>query len=154
MIKANVENPVILDAYSGVSAFGLQMKDFAKEIICVEECKSSTDDAVFNVKLNNAENVTVINDDASKTFGNFVKEGKKFDVVLLDPPRKGCSVESLDFAAKLSSKLIVYVSCNPSTLAKDMRYLKEKGFVPKYVQPADMFCHTPHIESVALLVKE
>lgn len=154
MIKANVENPSILDAYSGVSAFGLQMKDFAREIICVEECSSSTDDANFNVKLNNAENVTVINDDASRTFEKFVKEGKKFDVVLLDPPRKGCSVESLDYATKLSSKLIVYVSCNPSTLAKDMRYLKDKGFTPKYVQPADMFCHTPHIESVALLIKE
>lgn len=154
MIKANVENPSILDAYSGVSAFGLQMKDFAKEIICVEESKSSTDDAKFNVQLNNAENVTVINDDASRTFEKFVNDGKKFDVVLLDPPRKGCSFESLDYAAKLSSKLIVYVSCNPSTLAKDMRYLSDKGFEPKYVQPADMFCHTPHIESVALLIKE
>ena len=153
MIKANVENSSILDAYSGVSAFGLQMKDFAKEIICVEESKSSTDDAKFNVQLNNAENVTVINDDASRTFEKFVNDGKKFDVVLLDPPRKGCSYESLDYAAKLSSKLIVYVSCNPSTLAKDMRYLSDKGFEPKYVQPADMFCHTPHIESVALLIK-
>ena len=154
MIKENVENPSILDAYSGVSAFGLQMKDIAKEIICVEECKSSTDDAKYNVELNKAKNVTVINDDASKTFEKFVKEGKVFDVVLLDPPRKGCSVESLDYAAKLSSKLIVYVSCNPSTLAKDMKYLSEKGFAPKYIQPADMFCHTPHIESVALLIKE
>lgn len=154
MIKNNIENPTILDAYSGVSAFGLQMKDIAKEVICVEECKSSTDDAIFNVKLNNAENVTVINDDASKIFEKFVKEGKTFDVVLLDPPRKGCSTESLDYATKLSSKLIVYVSCNPSTLAKDMRYLKEKGFIPQYIQPADMFCHTPHIESVVLLIKE
>ncbi len=153
MINANVENPSILDAYSGVSAFGLQMKDFAKEIICVEESKSSTDDAKFNVQLNNAENVTVINDDASRTFEKFVNDSKKFDVVLLDPPRKGCSFESLDYAAKLSSKLIVYVSCNPSTLAKDMRYLSDKGFEPKYVQPVDMFCHTPHIESVALLIK-
>lgn len=154
MITSNVENPTILDAYSGVSAFGLQMKDIAKEVFCVEECKSSTDDAKYNVELNKAKNVTVINDDAPKTFENFVKEGKKFDVVLLDPPRKGCSIESLNYASKLSSKLIVYVSCNPSTLAKDMKYLKEKGFTPKYVQPADMFCHTPHIESVALLVKE
>ncbi len=154
MIKSNTNNPTILDAYSGVSAFGLQMKDIAKEVICVEECSSSTNDAAFNVKLNNAENVTVINDDASKTFEKFVKDGKTFDVVLLDPPRKGCSTESLDYAAKLSSKLIVYVSCNPSTLAKDMKYLREKGFKPQYIQPADMFCHTSHIENVALLVKE
>lgn len=154
MISANTESPTILDAYSGVSAFGLQMKDISKEIVCVEENKSSTDDAKINVKINNASNVKVIHDDASKTFERFVREGKNFDVVLLDPPRKGCSKESLNFAAQLSTNIIVYVSCNPSTLASDIKYLKEKGFSVKYIQPVDMFCHTPHIENVALLKKE
>lgn len=154
MIENNTENPTILDAYSGVSAFGLQMKDIAKEVVCVEENKSSTDDAKINIKINNAGNVSVINNDASKTFEKFVREGKTFDVVLLDPPRKGCSKESLDYAAELSKNIIVYVSCNPSTLASDIKYLKEKGFKAKYIQPVDMFCHTPHIENVALLKKE
>lgn len=153
IIKKNTAYPVILDAYSGVSAFGLQMKDIAEEVICVEENSSSTKDATENIKLNNAENVTVINDDAAKTFERFVSCGKNFDVVLLDPPRKGCTEQSLDYASKLSKNLIIYVSCNPSTLARDLKYLKTKGFQAEYIQPVDMFCHTPHIESVALIRK-
>lgn len=149
-----IKQPNILDAYSGVSAFALQLKDIAKEIVCVEECKSSTDDAEYNVKANNATNIRVINNDAAKTFEKFVKEGKQFDAVLLDPPRKGCSKESLDYAAKLSKNFIIYVSCNPSTLASDLKYLAEKNFIPKIIQPVDMFCHTPHIENVVLIQKE
>lgn len=154
MIEKNIKNPSILDAYSGVSAFGLQMKDIAKEIVCVEECKSSAEDAIENIKINHAENVSVYNDDAAKTFEKFVKEKKSFDVVLLDPPRKGCSIDSLDYASKLSKNLIIYVSCNPSSLARDLKILDEKGFIADYIQPVDMFCHTPHIESVALIRKQ
>ena len=154
MIEDNTENPSVLDAYSGVSAFGLQMKDIAKEIICVEENSSSAQDANFNIKANNAKNVTVINDDAAKTFKKFISDGKKFDVTLLDPPRKGCSQNSLDFASQLTEKIIVYVSCNPSSLARDLKYLKEKGFKAKYIQPIDMFCHTSHIENVVLIERD
>ncbi|MCR5260964.1 MAG: 23S rRNA (uracil(1939)-C(5))-methyltransferase RlmD [Candidatus Gastranaerophilales bacterium] len=154
MIMKNTKNPVILDAYSGVSSFGLQMKDIAKEVICVEESKSSTDDAAENVKINHVDNVTVINDDAAKVFEQFVREEKKFDVILLDPPRKGCSEQALDYAAKLSKEIIVYVSCNPSSLARDLKYLGKKGFTAENVQPVDMFCHTPHIENVVLIRKQ
>ncbi|MBQ2645619.1 23S rRNA (uracil(1939)-C(5))-methyltransferase RlmD [bacterium] len=154
MIQKNVKNPAILDAYSGVSAFGLQMKNIAKEIICVEECKSSTDDALENIKNNFADNIEVINDDASKTFEDFVKQKKFFDVVLLDPPRKGCTEQSLEYASMLSKNLIIYVSCNPSSLARDLKYLENKNFHAEYIQPVDMFCHTPHIESVVLIRKK
>ena len=154
MIEENVQNPTILDAYSGVSAFGLQMKDIAKEIVCVEENSSSAQDAILNIELNQAKNITVINDDAAKTFEKFVSDNRKFDAVLLDPPRKGCSQNSLDFATQLAEKIIVYVSCNPSSLARDLKYLKEKGFTAKYAQPVDMFCHTSHIENVVLIEKD
>lgn len=154
MIEENIQNPTILDAYSGVSAFGLQMKDIAKEIVCVEENSSSAHDAVFNIKLNQAKNITVINNDAAKTFEKLILNGKKFNVVLLDPPRKGCSQESLNFATQLAEKIIVYVSCNPSSLARDLKYLKENGFTAKYIQPVDMFCHTSHIENVVLIEKD
>lgn len=154
MIEDNVKNPTILDAYSGVSAFGLQMKDIAKEIICVEENKSSTEDALKNIKLNNAQNIQVINDDAAKTFEQFVKKKTKFDVVLLDPPRKGCGKISLDYAAKLSKDIIIYTSCNPSSLATDLKYLEQLGFEPQIIQPVDMFCHTPHIENVVLIKRK
>ena len=130
------------------------MKDFAKEIVCVEESTSSTNDAKYNVSKNKVENVTIINDDAEKVFEGFVKEKRAFDVVLLDPPRKGCSKNSLDYATKLSKDVIIYTSCNPSSLANDLKYLKEKGFKPQFIQPVDMFCHTPHIENVVLIEKE
>ena len=72
-------------------------------------------------------------------------------MTLLDPPRKGCEKASLDYAIKLTKTSIIYVSCNPSTLARDLKYLHENGFKTKYIQPVDMFCHSYHIESVAWL---
>lgn len=151
IIKENYINPKILDAYSGVSSFGLWLKDIAKEITCVEEAPSSSKDAIENVKLNNAENFTILNGDAKKIFNELIEKNAKFDVTILDPPRKGCEKESLDIAIKLTKKAIIYVSCNPSTLARDLKYLHENGFKTKYIQPVDMFCHSYHIESVAWL---
>ena len=81
----------------------------------------------------------------------FQQEKRKFDVVILDPPRKGCSQLSLDEAIRLSKGSIVYVSCNPATLARDLKYLKTKGCKIKNLQPFDMFCHTYHIENVAII---
>ena len=153
IIKDNYNEPKILDAYSGVSSFGIWLSDIAKEIVSVEEAPSATKDAEENIKLNGIENLAAINGDAKAAFEKMVKEGEKFDVVVLDPPRKGCSKESLDYAVQLSQKSIIYVSCNPSTLARDLKYLREKGFGLKYIQPVDMFCHSYHIESVAWLEK-
>ena len=85
--------------------------------------------------------------DAGKFCAN---EKRKFDCVILDPPRKGCSEESLDNAVRLANT-IIYVSCNPATLARDLKYLKQKGAQIKSVQPFDMFCHTYHIENVAVI---
>lgn len=153
IIKNNYKNPRILDAYSGVSSFGIWLSDVAKEVVSVEEALSATKDASENVKLNNVTNLTALNGDAKKIFEELIKNNDKFDVTVLDPPRKGCEKESLDFAIKLSEKSIIYVSCNPSTLARDLKYLGENGFKTKYIQPVDMFCHSYHIESVAWLEK-
>ncbi len=84
----------------------------------------------------------------------FAKEKRKFDVIILDPPRKGCSKESLDEAFKLSKDTIIYVSCNPATLARDLKILAEKGCDVISIQPFDMFCHTFHIENVAIIKKK
>ena len=153
IIEENYEKPKILDAYSGVSSFGLWLKDIASEITCVEEAPSSSKDAIENVKINNAQNFTILNGDAKQIFQNLIDNGKKFDITVLDPPRKGCEQESLDIAVKLTDKAIIYVSCNPSTLARDIKYLHENGFKTKYIQPVDMFCHSYHIESIAWLEK-
>ena len=78
---------------------------------------------------------------------------RKFDITILDPPRKGCTKESLDEALAHTKKKFIYVSCNPATLARDLKYLCEKGCTLKSVQPFDMFCHTFHVETVAILEK-
>ena len=151
IIKNNYKDCRILDAYSGVSSFGIWLSDAAKEVVSVEEAPSATKDAAENVKLNNVTNLTALNGDAKKIFEELIAQGQKFDVTVLDPPRKGCEKESLDYAVKLSERAIIYVSCNPSTLARDLKYLHENGFKTKYIQPVDMFCHSYHIESVAWL---
>ena len=151
IIKNNYKDCRILDAYSGVSSFGIWLSDAAKEVVSVEEAPSATKDAAENVKLNNVTNLTALNGDAKKIFEELIAQGQKFDVTVLDPPRKGCERESLDYAVKLSERAIIYVSCNPSTLARDLKYLHENGFKTKYIQPVDMFCHSYHIESVAWL---
>lgn len=157
IISQNYPDSRILDAYSGVSSFGIWLCDIAKEVVSVEEAESATKDAAHNIELNNITNLTALNGDAKKIFEELVEKtlenGEKFDVVLLDPPRKGCEKESLDYAVKLSKKAIIYVSCNPSTLARDIKYLHENGFKTKYLQPVDMFCHSYHIESIAWLEK-
>lgn len=154
IIDKNYPQASVLDAYSGVSSFGIYLKDSASKIVSVEECESASQDALENIELNNAENVEIINGDAGKIFEKLINEGNSFDITLLDPPRKGCEKESLDFAAALTKKAIIYVSCNPATLARDIKYLEEKGFKAKYIQPFDMFCHSYHIESLCLLEKE
>ena len=151
IVSANYPDTRILDAYSGVSSFGIWLSDIAREVVSVEEAPSATKDAADNVELNNVKNLTALNGDAKKIFEQLCENGEKFDVTVLDPPRKGCEKESLDFALKLSDKAIIYVSCNPSTLARDLKYLHENGFKTKYIQPVDMFCHSYHIESVAWL---
>lgn len=151
IVAANYPDSRILDAYSGVSSFGIWLSDIAKEVVSVEEAPSATKDAADNVELNKVKNLTALNGDAKKIFEQLCENGEKFDITVLDPPRKGCEKESLDFALKLSEKAIIYVSCNPSTLARDLKYLHENGFKTKYIQPVDMFCHSYHIESVAWL---
>lgn len=154
MVKENTTNPTILDAYSGVASFALQLKDIASKITCVEEVKSAHQDALENIKVNNAKNIEAINGDAALIFEDLIKKNEKFDVVLLDPPRKGCDKKALDYAIKLAKSYIIYVSCNPATLARDLKYLHENGFKTKYIQPVDMFPHTYHIESISLIKRD
>ena len=151
-ISENFESPLVLDAYAGISTFGICLSDVAKKVVTVEEVKASTDLASKIIKENGIKNVEVHNMDAGKFFEKELNtEGRKFDVTVLDPPRKGCTQESLDYALKLTSKKIIYVSCNPATLARDLKYLVEKGCKVEFIQPFDMFPHTYHIENVAII---
>ena len=151
-INENFESPVVLDAYAGITAFGIALSDIAKKVVSVEEVKESVDLAKQIVKENNINNIDLYNMDAGEFFRKQLdKYGKCFDVTVLDPPRKGCTKESLDYALKLTKHKIIYVSCNPATLARDLKYLKEKGAKVDFIQPFDMFPHTYHIEDVAVI---
>ena len=145
--------PTILDAYSGVGSFGLYLSNIADKITCVEEIESACKNTKNACKINNIKNINVIQGDAQKIFENMVNENKKFDYVILDPPRKGCTKETLDYCAKLANKYVIYVSCNPNSLARDIKYLQQYGFDLILAQPADMFCHTYHVETITLIEK-
>ncbi len=149
-IKENYEKPTILDAYAGITTFGICISDVCQKVVSVEENTESCELARKVVKDNKINNVEIHNMDAAKFFA---KEKRQFDAVLLDPPRKGCTQESLDEAFRLSKKDIIYISCNPATLARDLKYLAEKGCTIESIQPFDMFCHTYHIENVAIIHK-
>ena len=99
-------------------------------------------------KINGVNNVEMIAEDTAK----YLKKIKrKFDMTILDPPRKGCTKDSLDETIKHTKDKIIYVSCNPATLARDLKYLLENGYTIHSVQPFDMFCHTYHVETVVVL---
>lgn len=171
-ISKNFEQPLVLDAYAGITTFGICLSDVAKKVVSVEEVKDSVDLASKIIKENGINNVELHNMDAGKFFEKELKtKCRSFDVTVLDPPRKGCSQESLDYALKLTGcrgkcieeclspisphvekrGKIIYVSCNPATLARDLKYLKEKGCTVEFIQPFDMFPHTYHVESVAVI---
>lgn len=151
-IRSNFEAPLVLDAYAGITTFGICLSDITKKVVSVEEVKASVDLASKVIKENGIKNVELHNMDAGKFFEKELNtKSRKFDVTVLDPPRKGCTQESLDYALKLTKGKIIYVSCNPATLARDLKYLVEKGCKVEFIQPFDMFPHTYHVEDVAVI---
>lgn len=145
------KNQTVLDAYCGIGTIGLIASKHVKEVVGVEIVKQAIIDAKNNAKLNNITNANFICDDASKFIVDLARVNEKMDVVFLDPPRKGVDEPLIESLLKLEPSKIVYVSCNPSTLARDLEMFKEKYEV-KSVQPVDMFPHTYHVETIALLV--
>src|SRR5699024_1154639 len=122
-IEKNYKNPLVLDAYAGISAFGICVSDAAQKVVTVEENSESTERAKESLKINKIKNVEIHNSDAAEFLQ---KETRKFDITIIDPPRKGCTKTSLDEVLRLSKGHIIYVSCNPATLARDLKYLTEK----------------------------
>lgn len=154
IVKENIKpNSTILDAYGGVGAIGIYVSDKAYKITLVEENENAIKMAQDNFKLNNIENYEILKGDAKKHFLNFAKKKLTFDYVILDPPRSGCEKEGLSAISKLA-KNIIYVSCNPQTLRRDTIYLIEEGFKPKFIQGADLFPYTHHIEALCIFEKK
>ena len=146
-------NEKVLDAYCGTGTIGIIASKKAGSVVGVELNADAVKDAEVNAELNGVENITFFEDDAGKFMVKTARKGENFDVVIMDPPRAGASLEFLKCLVELSPQKIVYVSCNPETLARDLLFLTRKGYKVKKIQPVDMFPHTEHVEIVCLITK-
>ncbi|WP_261134535.1 23S rRNA (uracil(1939)-C(5))-methyltransferase RlmD [Bacillus sp. Marseille-Q3570] len=144
----------VVDAYCGVGTIGLWLAERAGEVRGMDVIEESIDDANENAARHGIKNARYVTGKAEVLMPKWLKEGWKPDVIVVDPPRTGCDMTFLKTVSKIQPKRMVYVSCNPSTLAKDVDYLLKKGFKIERLQPVDMFPHTSHIEVVATLVKK
>ena len=140
------ESDVLLDAYSGVGTFPSIYSSFVKEVISLEESKSSTNDSEIN--NSSIPNITIMTGKAEELIVSLKNQVTK---IILDPPRSGCDQTMLDAISKLKNIKLVYVSCDANTLCRDLSILVSNGFKIKKVQPIDMFPHTRHIECVVTL---
>ncbi len=142
----------ILDLYCGAGTIGLSMAKEAKNIIGVEIIPEAVKDAEFNAKNNGIENARFICGDAADAAQKLAEENIDTDVVIVDPPRKGCSEELIrTITYKFSPERVVYISCDPATLARDIKIFSDNGYALKEYTPADLFPRTSHIETAALL---
>ena len=141
---------VVMDLYCGVGTFLLPLAPTARRAVGVEESRSAVADANANVRRKRLHNVKLYERKVQRILPSWVEQKRKADVVILDPPRKGCGPIVLAHVAKLRPRRIVLVSCQPATLARDLKTLSELGYPPTRLQPIDMFPQTWHIETVAL----
>ncbi|NLV89756.1 MAG: 23S rRNA (uracil(1939)-C(5))-methyltransferase RlmD [Tissierellia bacterium] len=145
---------IVYDLYCGIGTISLFVAPHVKKVYGVEIVNEAIEDAKYNAELNNIDNVEFMVGKAEILLPKLVKVGIESNKVVLDPPRKGCEREVLETLAKMLPERIVYVSCNPSTMARDVKYLVENGYKVVEVQPVDMFPHSAHVECVVLIEKE
>ena len=143
----------VFDLYCGAGTISLFLARDAGKVIGVEIVKQAIENAKTNAKLNNIKNAEFYSGDCGKVVDELIKNGEKADVVVVDPPRKGCSEDLLALINKMLPKKLVYVSCNSATLARDVKILKEYGFTLKKACAVDLFPMSGHVESVALIAR-
>ena len=143
---------VVIDAYCGIGTIGIIASRQAGQVIGVELNQDAVKDAVNNAKMNDIDNIRFYCNDAGRFLVNMAERGDKADVVIMDPPRSGSTEEFMDSIAKLGAGKVVYVSCNPETLARDVRYMKKLGYAAEGVWPVDMFPATVHVETVIMMM--
>ena len=144
---------VVLDAYCGIGTIGLTAADHAKQVVGVELNRDAVQDAIGNARHNGVKNARFFAADATFWISEAAAAGEKADVIFMDPPREGSTPEFLASVARMAPKRVVYVSCNPVTLARDLATLTKLGYKAEGFTPVDMFPHTEHIETVVLLSK-
>ena len=141
----------VIDAYCGIGTIGLVASKRAGEVIGVELNRDAVHDAISNAKRNGIKNVRFFCDDAGEFMLGMAQDGEKAEIVFMDPPRAGSDECFLSSLVTLAPKKIVYISCNPETQQRDLRFLTKRGYKVEKIQPVDMFPHTNHIETVVLL---
>jgi len=142
---------IVIDAYCGTGTLSLFLAKSAKKVFGIEIEKSAIEDAKINARQNKISNAEFIVGDAVKIIPDLYAKKIFADIVIVDPPRAGCDKKVLETFAAMKPKKIIYVSCNPATLARDLKILSELNYIAKKIQPVDMFPMTSHIETVAQL---
>ena len=147
-------NEVVWDLYCGIGTISLFLAQKAKKVYGVEIIPQAIEDAKNNAKLNHLDNAEFFVGAAEDVLPAKYKEEQIYaDVIVVDPPRKGCEETLLDTIVAMNPKRVVYVSCDPATLARDAKYLNEKGYQVVKFRPVDQFSHSVHVETVCLLSK-
>ncbi len=148
------KSDIVIDAYCGTGTIGIIASKYAGRVIGVELNKDAVRDAKKNARLNKIENIDFVCADAGKYMVEIAEQNLSADVVIMDPPRAGSDVKFLRSVVKLNPKKVVYISCNPETLARDIMFLSKNKYKVRKIQPVDMFPHTEHVETVVLLSRK
>lgn len=147
-------NETVFDLYCGIGTISLFLSEGAGKVYGVEVVEDAVRDAEENAKINDVSNAKFIAGNAPEVVGDLYEKGVRANVVVIDPPRKGCDEALLKTLVDMAPERIVYVSCNPATLARDLGYICGNGFMVREVQPVDMFPYTGHVECCSLIVRK
>ena len=141
----------VIDAYCGIGTIGMVASAHAGRVIGVELNRDAVRDAIANARANGIRNIYFHTADAGEWMASMAEQGGRADVVFMDPPRAGSDERFLSSLMLLAPRRVVYISCNPETQERDLRFLTARGYQVKAIQPVDMFPHTHHVETVVLL---
>lgn len=146
---------LLLDAYSGVGTIGIiAAAKTGAEVLSVELNRAAAEDAVCNAKLNGVENISFANEDAGEYIQRLADTGRHIDCIIADPPRAGCSRAFLQSLLNIAPQRVIYISCNPKTLQRDLYFLTQNGYSAEFVKPFDMFPFTNHCEVCCLITRD
>jgi uncharacterized RNA methyltransferase spr0932 len=145
---------VVIDAYSGIGTIGLSVAKHVKEVYGVEVIPEAVENSKKNAAINGIANVHYVCDTAENAMKNWLKEGIKPTLILVDPPRKGLTESFIEASSQTGSERIAYISCNVATMARDIKLYQELGYELQKVQPVDLFPQTHHVEVVGLLTRK
>lgn len=152
---ANLSNSDnVMDIYCGIGTISLFAAEKAAQVLGIESVESAVKDARINAEINQIKNIEFVAGKAEEVILKYASAGYDPDVIIVDPPRKGCDEAVLTAMVHMNPSRIVYVSCNPATLARDLKILEEKGYKTEKIQPVDMFPHSAHVETVCLLTRK